>query len=81
MQVPGDGFKVSAAAMKRLLPAEKRQRMNLLVVGIQAEKDYDSFADQAREIYDLIERKARRFGHASAASQPSSRAWRTVPAV
>jgi hypothetical protein len=63
------------------MTSEERQRMNSLVVGIQEQKDYDRFAHQAREIYDLIERKARRFGHASAASQPLSRARRTMPAI
>lgn len=55
--------------------------MNSLVIGIQQESDFDRFAAQAREIYDLIERKARRFGRPGAGKQPSNRPSRTVPAV
>ena len=63
------------------MTSEERQRMNSLVIGVQEESEYDRFFAQAREIYDLIERKARRFGHASAGNRPSNRPSRTVPAV
>jgi hypothetical protein len=63
------------------MTSEERQRINSLVVGIQEEKDYDRFAAQAREICDLIERKARRLEHPGAGDQLSNRPSRTVPAV
>lgn len=55
--------------------------MNSLVIGIQEESDYARFAAQVREIYDLIEQKARRFGHTLGGNQPSNRPSRTVPTV
>lgn len=63
------------------MTSEERQQLNSLVIGIQGESDYDRFAAQAREIYDLTNRKARRFGHPGAGNQSSNRPSRTVPAV
>jgi hypothetical protein len=61
---------------------EERERMNLLCLRIQEEKDYEKFASLLRELIELIERKERRFDQ-----PPAQRPWyrnkpcRTVPAI
>lgn len=63
------------------MTSEERERLNSLAVDIQGEMDYERFAAQAREICDLIERKARRFGHTYGRNCRPNRASRTLPAV
>lgn len=61
---------------------EERERMNELCVQIQEEKNYDQFADQLRELSDLLVRKQqRRFNNRPQVLWHRNRPWTTVPGV
>ena len=61
---------------------EERERMNVLCVQIQEEKNYDQFATQLRELADLLARKQqRRFTNQPQLIWQRNRPWKTVPAV
>lgn len=61
---------------------EESARMNELCRQIQLEKNYDKFADELRELSDLIARKhQRRFSNQPQLLWPRKRAWKTVPGV
>lgn len=62
---------------------EERERMNELCIEIQEERNYEKFADQLRELTELIGRKQqqRRFTGRPPLISHRSRPWKTVPAV
>lgn len=61
---------------------EERERMNELCVQLQEEKNYDQFANQLRELSDLLVRKQqRRFNDHPQLLWHRNRPWTTVPGV
>jgi hypothetical protein len=61
---------------------EERERMNVLCLGIQEEKDFDKFAAMLSELSELIDRKQRRrFRQHPRLVWHRDRPFRTLPAV
>jgi chromatin segregation and condensation protein Rec8/ScpA/Scc1 (kleisin family) len=61
---------------------EERERMNVLCLGIQEEKNYEKFAAMLREMSELIARKEeRRFHEHPRLAWNRNRPSRTLPAV
>jgi predicted DNA-binding antitoxin AbrB/MazE fold protein len=61
---------------------EERERMNVLSLGIQEERNYEKFADMLREMGELIARKEqRRFAEHPRVVWQRDRPSRTVPGV
>lgn len=61
---------------------EERERMNSLCLGIQDEKDYNTFAILLSELSELIARKEqRRFKQYPRLVWQRNRPWKTVPGV
>lgn len=61
---------------------EECERMNSLCIGIQEEKDYNTFATLLSELGEIIARKQqRRFKQHPKLIWQRNRPWKTVPAV
>jgi len=61
---------------------EECERMNSLCIGIQEEKDYETFATLLSELGEIIARKEqRRFQQHPKLVWQRNRPWKTVPAV
>ena len=64
------------------MTSEERERMNSLCIGIQEEKDYNTFVTLLRELSELIARKEqRRFQQYPKLVWQRNRPWKSVPAV
>ena len=64
------------------MTSEERERMNILCLGIQEERDYSKFSAMLQEMSDLIARKEqRRFQQYPKLTWQRNKPWKSVSAV